>query len=215
MTDAMVTIILIRHGETDWNQKEIFRGRADVELNQMGVDQAEALARALRNERLRAIYASPLKRALKTAQIIRQFHSCPLREEPRFMDVDFGTWQGLPHEEVKKRFPSLYETWLHEPTNILFPEGESLRDVERRSMGALADIARNHGEETVAVVSHRVVNKVILCSAMGLGLERFWNIRQDTCACNSFQYRDGHYVLHGLNDTCHLREIRGANPRDF
>jgi broad specificity phosphatase PhoE len=131
------------------------------------------------------------------------------------MDVDFGTWQGLPHEEVKKRFPSLYETWLHEPTNILFPEGESLRDVERRSMGALADIARNHGEETVAVVSHRVVNKVILCSAMGLGLERFWNIRQDTCACNSFQYRDGHYVLHGLNDTCHLREIRGANPRDF
>jgi broad specificity phosphatase PhoE len=87
--------------------------------------------------------------------------------------------------------------------------------VSKRSMEALGKVIKNHPGETLAIVSHRVLNKVLLCAILGLGLSRFWYIKQDTCVINRFEYKDGNYYLTLLNDTCHLKEVEGTSVIDF
>lgn len=211
----MVTVILVRHGETDWNREEVFRGRIDISLNQTGLSQAHALRESLNDRVIDEIYASPLGRALETARILAQGRGREVKVEDGFIDIDFGSWQGLSHRQVRDEHNELYETWSAMPQAVKFPGGESLEDVYRRSMEALAGIIKSNPGKTLAVVSHRVVNKVLLCAILGLERSRFWCLRQDTCAINIFEYREGDYFLSLLNDTCHLRGAMRASAADF
>ena len=104
----MTEIILVRHGETEWNVAEIFRGRIDVELNETGIKQAELLAEYLSNVKIDAIYSSPLKRALKTAEIVAGSHKLDINITPGLTDFNYGKWQGLSHQEVKDKYKELY-----------------------------------------------------------------------------------------------------------
>ena len=211
----MVKVILIRHGETDWNREQIFRGRIDVALNETGLAQAGAVQESLRDVQIDKIYSSPLKRAFETASVLEENRGLEVEIEEGFIDIDFGEWQGLSHEKVKEKYKKPYEAWLAEPQKVVFPDGESLEDVDKRSMKALEKVIENHPEETLAIVSHRVLNKVLLCAILGLELSHFWYIKQDTCTINRFEYKDGKYYLTLLNDTCHLRKIEGVSMVDF
>src|SRR4030042_1498004 len=104
----MTEIILARHGETEWNVEEIFRGRIDIELNETGIRQAELLAEYLSGVKIEAIYSSPLKRALKTAEMIASYHQLGVEIASGLIDLDYGKWQGLPHQEVKDKYERLY-----------------------------------------------------------------------------------------------------------
>ena len=211
----MVKVILIRHGETDWNTKQIFRGRKDIPLNEVGLAQAKAVGVSLSDIQIDAIYSSPLGRALETAKVLAESRSLEVELEEGFIDIDFGKWQGITHEKVKEEYESLYEMWLKNPQMVAFPEGESLKDVRTRSMEALKKVIKKHSGKTLAIVSHRVLNKVLLCSVLGLELSHFWHIKQDTCAINRFEYKDERFYLTLLNDTCHLKKIEGASVIDF
>jgi alpha-ribazole phosphatase len=211
----MTKVILIRHGETDWNKEQIFRGRIDVALNEVGLAQAGAVKESLKDVKIDRIYSSPLSRAFETASVLEENRGLEVEIEKGFIDIDFGKWQGLSHEKVKEEYNNLYEIWLTEPHNVVFPGGESLEDVRKRSMKALEKVIENHPEETLAVVSHRVINKVLLCAILGIELSHFWYIKQDTCAINKFEYKDGNYYLTLLNDTCHLKKDEGASVIDF
>ena len=211
----MVNVILIRHGETDWNREQIFRGRIDVALNKVGLAQAGAVKESLKDVKINGIFSSPLSRAFQTARVLGESMGLDVEIEKGLIDIDFGQWQGLSHEQVKEKHKGLYETWLVEPHKAVFPDGESLEDVCKRSILALEKVIKKHPGETLAIVSHRVLNKVILCAILGLKLSRFWYIRQDTCAINRFEYKDGNYYLTLLNDTCHLKEVKGASVLDF
>ena len=103
----MTEIILIRHGETEWNVEEVFRGRIDIELNQNGIKQAKLLAEYLSKRKIDAIYSSPLQRAVKTAEIIAGYHKLNVGIAPGLIDFDFGEWQGLSLQEVRDRFKFL------------------------------------------------------------------------------------------------------------
>jgi len=211
----MVKIILIRHGETDWNKEQIFRGRIDVALNEVGLAQARAVQKFLKDVQISAIYSSPLSRALETARVVGEGRNCEVKIEEGFIDINFGRWQGISHQKVKEEYKELYEMWLNKPQMVTFPEGESLEEVQRRSMKALEKVIKKHPEETLAIISHRVLNKVLLCSILGLELSHFWYIKQDTCALNRFEYKDDKYYLTLLNDTCHLKKVKGASLVDF
>ena len=211
----MVVIILVRHGETDWNRDQVFRGRIDVALNEVGLRQARALQESLHESELDGIYSSPLKRAFETASIVGENRSVAVTVEEGLIDIDFGKWQGLSHQKVKEEYKNLYETWLTQPQLVTFPDGETLKEVRRRSMGVLEMVVKNNPGKTLAFVSHRVVLKVLLCTMLGLELSHFWYIRQDTCAINRFELKDGNYFLTLLNDTCHLRVVQGASQVDF
>ena len=171
----MTELLLIRHGETEWNAGEIFRGRADVSLNEKGVVQAKLLGEYLKTSRLEAVYSSPLQRAVRTAEKIAKLHSLDVRTEPALIDMDYGEWQGMSLVEVRKIYKNLYIKWMKSPKNVKFPGGEDLDDVKNRTVAAIKKIVKNH-KGSVVLVSHRVVNKVLICALLGLDNSHFWNI---------------------------------------
>ncbi len=210
----MTEIILIRHGETEWNAREIFRGRIDIELNETGIRQAELLAEYLGQVEIEAIHSSPLKRALKTAEVTASYHNLDVETTPGLIDFDYGEWQGLPHHDVKDKYRELYAEWIKNPHRVRIPGGESLDDVRRRAIGVVDNITSRY-KGTVALVSHRVVNKVLICALLGLDNSHFWNIKQDVCGITIFTYENGRYILTKHNDTSYLKSIRQASLSDF
>ena len=210
----MTKVMLIRHGDTDWNVEEIFRGRADVELNEIGIKQAELLAKYFADERIVAIYSSPLKRALKTAEIIAVSHHIDVITAPELIDFEYGEWQGLSHDTVKEKYKALYDEWLTNPHLVKVPKGESLDDVRKRATSLVDRIIIKH-EGTVALVSHRVVGKVLICALLGLDNSHFWTIRLATCGITTFVYEKKGFVLTGHNDTSFLKPLGKATLSDF
>jgi len=210
----MTRIVLIRHGQTAWNREVRFRGRADVELDETGLRQAEATGRYLAARwPVTAVYASPMCRAMQTAEAIARIQGLTARPLEGLLDIDFGEWQGLSPNEVAQRYPNLYRAWLEAPHTVHFPGGESLDVVRKRVVAALDEVIARHPEQSVALVSHTVVNRVLLCAVLGLGNEHFWRLRQETCAVNVFDAEDdGTFTIALLNDTCHLHALSGYLP---
>jgi len=210
----MARIIIARHGETDWNVGEAFRGRLDVGLNETGLAQAEALGEGLSAFAVEAVYSSPLKRAVDTATAVAAHHGLRISIAPGLVDFDYGAWQGLSHQEVKEHYPDLYQRWLAEPHLVTMPDGESLGEVRQRAGKVVDSAVAAHGG-TVVLVSHRVVNKVLICSLLGLDDSHFWNIRQDVAGITVFECEGGRFTLTRHNDTSHLGEARRHELSDF
>jgi broad specificity phosphatase PhoE len=211
----MLEIILARHGETDWNVAEVFRGRIDVELNETGVKQAGLLGKYLSEVKVDAVYSSPLKRALKTAEVVAGYQAIEVNIVRGLIDFDYGEWQGLSHQEVKDRYEELYVEWLSRPEQVRMPDGESLEGVRKRTMAVIGDIIENRYEGRVVLVSHRVVNKILICALLGLSNSHFWNVRLDTCGISSFNYEGGRFILTKHNDVSYLKPIQKAPLIDF
>ena len=210
----MTELILVRHGETVWNVEKIYRGRADVDLDEVGIKQAELLGKYLSNWKLEAIYSSPLKRALATANIIARYHKIGVYIADGLIDFDYGEWQSLPEQEVRRSYPALLDKWHNNPHEVRMPGGESLADVRERAAGIVDDVLSKY-EGSVVLASHRVVNKVLICSLLGLDNSYFWNIKQDVSGITIFSYVDGRFVLTKHNDTSHLKELQKCVLDDF
>jgi broad specificity phosphatase PhoE len=210
----MAEIILARHGATEWNVEEVFRGRIDVELNETGIKQAELLAEYLTDSKIDAVYSSPLKRALDTAEIIASHHKLDVEIAPGLIDLDYGKWQGLPHQEVKDKYRELYAEWIKSPHRVKMPAGESLSDVRERAIGVVDKVIAKY-EGTVVLVSHRVVNKVLICTLLGLDNSYFWNIKLDTGGITTFIYENGRFILTEHNNTSYLKSLHEAPLSDF
>jgi broad specificity phosphatase PhoE len=202
----MTRIVLVRHGQTEWNRIERFRGRADVPLNETGLAQAKATGMRVAQEwQPMAVYSSPLSRAVKTAEAIAQGLLQPVQIHDGLADIDYGQWQGLTPDQARARWPEIHHAWYNLPHTARIPGGETLADLRVRAMAAVAELTARHVGQTIILVSHTVVNRVILLAVLGLGNERFWRLRQDTCAINVFEAEAGDYSVVSLNDTCHLR----------
>jgi len=202
----MTRIILVRHGETEWNRVERFRGRADVPLNGTGLLQAQATGRRIADEwKPVAIYSSPLSRAVRTAEAVAWHFGLRIQIHPGLVDIDYGQWQGLTPDEARERWPEIVNSWYNAPHTAQIPGGETLDNLRSRAFGVVNETAALHKGQTVVLVSHTVINRIILLGVLGLGNDRFWRLRQDTCALNVFEVEGGVFTLVSLNDTNHLR----------
>lgn len=199
------TILLIRHGETAWNCKNVFRGTYDIPLNDNGRKQAHLVAEALQRHQINAVYTSPLARARETAELAFDGQRIDVVPEDGLIDFSYGDWTGLEETDVEKRWPEEYEAWITRPETLRVPGGNTLEEVYRKSFDAMEEIAEKHDGQAVAVVAHRVVNKLLVLGALGLELSRFGFIRQDNCCTNEFHRTQDGYVIVSLNDTSHLR----------
>ena len=204
---GMTEIYLVRHGQTEWNTQLIFRGRKDIPLNEMGHEEARALAGTLKDRNIDAIYTSPLRRALETAQPIATLLALTVVPVQGFIDINYGEWEGVSHHEIKERYAHQYAQWEQRPELVQFPQGETLDAVKERSLDAFIDIARKNPARSVLIISHRVINKVLLCALLGLSNAHFWEIRQDTGCINVIEYSRERFALCAMNDTCHLRGV--------
>ena len=203
----MTQFILVRHGQTEWNRVERFRGRADVPLNETGIQQAEATSKRIAAQwQPVAVYTSPLSRAMKTAEAIAHPFQLTVNPLAGLVDIDYGLWQGLTPEEVGERWPQELNAWYNAPHTVRIPGGESLADLRVRGLDAVNQLADQYEGETIVLVGHTVINRVILLAVMGLGNERFWRLHQDTCAINVFEKDGGDFTIVSLNDTCHLNK---------
>ncbi|MFC1952885.1 histidine phosphatase family protein [Chloroflexota bacterium] len=210
----MVEIILVRHGETEWNLTEIFRGTIDVGLNETGIKQAELLGEFMKGLKIEAIFSSPLKRALMTAEPVARNKQLQIETVPALIDLNFGKWQGLPVQEVRDKYEELYSDWVNHPESVEMPDGENLNYVRKRAL-ALIDRLTVEYHGTVVLVSHRVVNKVLICALLGLDNSHFWNIQQDTCGITTFAFEKGRFILTGHNNTSFLQSISNPQLNDF
>ncbi|MCJ7576226.1 MAG: histidine phosphatase family protein [Dehalococcoidia bacterium] len=210
----MAKLILARHGETMWNVEKVFRGRADVGLDDVGIKQAELLGKYLSNWELEAIYASPIRRALETANIVARYQKVSVRIAEGLTDFDFGEWQSLSEQQVRRLYPDLFNEWHNNPDKVRMSGGESLEDVRRRAVEVVNDIVSRH-QGNVLLVSHRVVIKVLICCLLGLDNSHFRNIDQDVGGITIFDYVDGRFVLTRHNDTSHLRDLQKSVLGDF
>ena len=205
----MTTVILVRHGQTEWNRVERFRGRYDVPLNETGLAQAEAAARAIAARwRPAAVYSSPLSRAMATAAAIARTLGVDAQAHPGLIDIDYGAWQGLTLEEVRAGWPAVVEALYSGAPDATIPGGERLPAVGERALSALRALAVRHPEQTVVAVSHTTVNRALLICAMGLPWDRFWRLGQDNGAINVLDLRGDTVTLVQWNDACHLAEAK-------
>jgi len=212
----MTSIYLVRHGQTAWNKEEIFRGRTDVPLDETGLRQAELAGEYFREISLQGIYSSPLSRAWQTAEQIARTQNLKVQPLAGLIDMSFGKWEGRPLQEVREMDQERYRQWRDEPHLFKLPDGESLDEIRIRAMATLEEMIKKHPEEAIVLVSHRVVNKVLLCGVLGIDNSHFWQIAQDTTAINLIQYNRGRYVLSLMNETCHLKALKeGKLKIDF
>ncbi len=203
----MTRVYLVRHGQTEWNRSLVFRGRVDIPLNERGHKEAKAIAEALKDKKVDAIYASPLRRSIETAQPIAEFFNLEIVPVQGLIDISYGEWEGLTFDEVKKRYKDQYVKWEKRPDLVRFPKGETLDEVMERSFRAFKGIVKENPGKSILVIPHRVVNKALLCAILGLSNSHFWEIKQDTGCINLIEYSSDGLILCMMNDTCHLKGI--------
>ncbi len=198
-------LLLIRHGETDWNVTLQYQGQAQTPLNANGVAQARRVAHRLRHAGAVALYSSDLARAWQTAEIIGELLNLEPVSMPELREIDVGQWEGLTPEELYRRFPEHMEAYERDPARTVRLGGESYLQLQARGLAALQQIERNHlADQTIIVVSHGGTIRAILCHVIGLDLGNFGRLWLDNGSISELRYNAAGWRLTGLNDRSHL-----------
>ncbi|GAB2498201.1 histidine phosphatase family protein [Pseudoxanthomonas sangjuensis] len=179
-------ILLARHGETPWNAEGRYQGQIDIPLSPVGEAQARALGSRLNDLRIDRAVASPLARARRTAELaLGEARVDMLGLDADLQEIAHGEWEGLLASEIDEKDPARLRAWREEPETVLMPGGESLRQVLDRSWRGLARAVDGLGDDdTLLLVAHDAVNRVLLCRIMGLPISRVWSFRQAPTTIN-------------------------------
>lgn len=201
----MSRLLLVRHANTVANSAERFWGHTDVELSQEGIRQAEKLRNRLAKEKIDAVYASPLRRAVVTAEIVASGHQLRPTICAELHEVDFGQVEGMTFNEISQRYPELVKAWPTRDINFRFPGGESIADVNERLSKFLDRVNEHAPEETVLIVAHAGPLRLLICHLLGLEpwhWRKFWTDIASLSVVNTYP---GGAILNLLNDVSHLK----------
>jgi probable phosphoglycerate mutase len=201
-------LILVRHGETAWNQQGRYQGHADSALTEAGVEQARALGTRLKRETFAALYSSDLGRARQTAEIIAAATGHEIHIDARLREQCLGVMQGLRREEVKARWPEEYARFRSTDRDYAPPEGESPRQSVERFVAGMSDLTGRHVGTTVAIVTHGGVLGGFLRYVLGLDPERPRRYKRFNGSWNVFTFENGHWYLETWGDISHLTAPR-------
>lgn len=204
----LTRLILVRHGETDWNAGTRIQGHTDIPLNERGLWQADRLAAALAHEELHAIYSSDLQRAARTAMPTARAAGLPVLHEPTLRERGFGVFEGLTFAEVESRWPDDAQRWRQREPGFAPGGGEALQDFHARSVAAVDALARRHRGQTLLVVSHGGVLDSLYRAATRVPLDapRSWQVAN--AAVNRLLHTDEGFTLVGWDDRTHLEAGR-------
>ncbi|QMS86857.1 histidine phosphatase family protein [Nostoc edaphicum CCNP1411] len=206
-----IRLLLVRHGETEWNRQTRFQGQIDVPLNDNGRQQSQKAGEFLQEVAIDFAVSSTMLRPKETAEIILKQHpNVKLDLQDGLREISHGLWEGKLETEIEQEFPGELQRWRLVPAQVQMPEGENLQEVWERSVAAWQSIvqaASTNQFKTVLVVAHDATNKTLLCHVLGLSLENFWNFRQGNGAVSVIDYPsgiDGLPVLQAMNITTHF-----------
>ncbi|MEO0234855.1 MAG: histidine phosphatase family protein [candidate division WOR-3 bacterium] len=203
-------IYLVRHGESEGNRDNKFRGRVDFPLTEIGERQATELREFLKDFEFERIISSPLKRSLQTAQPIADFKKIQIEKDESFNNINLGPWEGLTKEYVEKNFPKEWEIWKKTPEYLDVDGMEKLDDVMERSLKRTKEIVEN-SKGNILIVTHRAVLKPLVAGILGIPKPYFWKIHFDPASTTIFEYKNGNFMLKNLNINHYLKN----NPQEY
>ena len=200
----MAKLLLVRHGETALNSSQRYWGKTDVPLGVEGTRQAEKLRARLATEKIDRLYCSQLKRALTTAGIIASARNLKLTGCPELNEIDFGKIEGLDFSEVSAQFPEVARSWIERSSQLTYPGGESLEQMEKR-VSKFRGRLESHGDsDTVLIVAHAGILRTLICQLMGMEMKHRWMIRLDLASLSIIETYPEGAILSLLNDVSHL-----------
>lgn len=199
----MARLILIRHGETDYNSNRRYCGFSNPSLNASGILQVKSLVKQLKEFDVAEVYSSDLLRAAQTAKAVFPKHQ--IKTILDFRELNFGIFEGLNYSEIMERYPELYQDWIRDPSNVLLPNGEEFGEFRKRVSSALSSIISLNKNKTIALVTHSGPIRLILCEALGYGPERFWEVSHENAAFSILDYPEGCTpIAIRINEPLHL-----------
>ncbi len=202
----MTEIFLVRHAKSLGNTRKIFQGCRDLDLSPDGEEQLSKLAERFRKIHLDAVFSSPQKRAVKTAQAVALYHEAQVEIVPRLHEIFAGKWELLPYQQISELYPYEWQLWNSGSADFCAPEGESLKDVYARMSEAVGRVALNNDGKTVAVVSHGCALRCYFCYALGLQLEKIGEVvLPGNASVSRVLYENGKAAVDFLNDETHLQ----------
>jgi broad specificity phosphatase PhoE len=200
----IINLILIRHGETNWNLTQKCQGFSDIELNQNGRRQIKELAQSLKSDEISAVYSSDLRRAKDTAAEIAKFHNLSINVDPDLREMNQGNFEGLSFSEIRELYSELLTEWRRNPEAVRIPGGETLIEVQERAWKSVQRIIKTHHNENVVAVSHNFTIITLLCKFMGIRLRDFFNFKINAASKNVVIINKGSFKIDLQNDTTHL-----------
>ncbi|HEX6289856.1 MAG TPA: histidine phosphatase family protein [Herpetosiphonaceae bacterium] len=208
-------LILVRHGESEWNRIGRYQGQLDAPLSELGLRQAEALAERLAAEKLDAIYSSYLQRARRTADAIAQYHpSLEIQEDPALLEIHHGDWQGLFAADVRERYAETLEEWRTFPTRCQMPSGESFSNILKRTLNFRERVCKEHGSDATVVAStHDVVVKILIADALGMHMDRINRLWITNASISVIEYTEELPFLVSLSEACHLGHLETVREK--
>ncbi|HOD36236.1 MAG TPA: histidine phosphatase family protein [Syntrophales bacterium] len=198
-------LILIRHGQTDWNRGKKVQGISDISLNEMGVRQAHKLALSLKDERINAIYTSPLKRAYETARIVGHFHEASIHIEHGLMEMNPGDFEGLHFHELRDHYKDFLTQWMIDPAHVRMPHGETLSELQGRAWPVMEYILNK--TRNALVVSHNFTIAAVLCKIRDISLSEFRSTCVDVASKTIIDCAGGKFYFERFNDVGHLETL--------
>ena len=205
----MGRLLIVRHGETEWNAEGRIQGHTDVSLSEKGRQQARVLAHRLADTPIDSAYCSDLSRTSETAQIVLGERNIPLNLTTQLREYHKGVFEGLTASEMKTRYPEMYAASLIPDLEFAPTGGESIRKTSARMAGFIADIRERHQAETVLVVGHGGSLRAVIVSLLGLPLEATWRFVMANCGLSIIDTYPDNAVLRLYNDASHLDGIAG------
>src|SRR5438094_526776 len=205
MTAPATRVFMVRHGATVLSAEDRFAGATDIELSEVGREQARRLAERLRHEKIAAVYASPMDRTVETAQILAAPHELKVQTADGFREISHGHWEGMTRRDVEEKFPSEMAEWEKDPYTFAPVGGESGLAVTARALPSLIDLVREHPGENILVVSHKATIRLVLRSCLGVDPGGYRdNLDQKPAALNIVDFRNPTRArLTLFNDTSH------------
>lgn len=200
-----MNLLLMRHGQTEWNLQMRTQGRMDIPLDETGRMQAMLAAERLRNAKIDAVYASPLLRAYETAKAAASLHGLPVISHPLLVERNFGSWEGEEFSVLANKYPEGLRLWREDPLGYTPENAESLLDVLTRCIQFMNEITARHEEnETVLIVAHSIPLRLMVAHLIGLPPQNIHSLRLDNAAYTEVLLREKYNTLLVLNDTGHL-----------
>lgn len=199
----MLHLLLVRHGETEFNAQRRYQGQMDVPLSDLGMHQAKRVAKRLADHKIDAIYASNLGRAMETARPIAEGCGLKVTPEPRLRELRFGVLEGLTFDEAQEQYPDMVAAWLDDFNRP--PDGaETIDAFHARCTSFLEDLKLKHDEQAVLLVAHGGSLSELLRVVLGLSRERRWYLELENASLSEVVIAENYISLKRLNDTCHL-----------
>jgi len=202
-----MNLILVRHGETDWNRTGRCQGISDVVLNDNGRKQALELGLCLKGEKISAVYSSDLARAISTAEEIARHHGLIVEIDSDLREMDQGDFEGLLFTEIRERYAEIMSEWRDNPETLRIPSGETLAEVRERALRAFERLSGRHDGETIVAVSHNLTITTLLCEFTGVGLSGFLGFGIQAASRSTLCLSGGKVVVVDLNDISHLTPV--------